>query len=113
MPIGPRGTVHDVTVALRLFTIAPSALFTDHLPHGDGLVAYGFVRELARRGHELHVAAGEVALERDLPQNVHLYRLGDADPSARIGRPRCRWNEGSRGNPRLGRCGSGGRRRRR
>jgi L-malate glycosyltransferase len=91
VPIGRGGTDDDVHVPLRLFVIAPSALFTDHLPHGDGLVAHGFVRELARRGHELHVAAGKVALESDLPQNVHLYRLGDADPSARIGRPRLMW----------------------
>ena len=32
---------------LRLFIVAPSALFTDHLPHGDGLAAFGHVRELA------------------------------------------------------------------
>jgi glycosyltransferase involved in cell wall biosynthesis len=63
-------------VALRLFIIAPSALYTDHLPHGDGLVAYGFVRELASRGHDLHVAVQRVALEADPPSNVHLHRLG-------------------------------------
>lgn len=63
-------------MALRLLLIAPSACFTDHLPHGDGLVAAGFVRELARRGHELHVAAGRVALQEELPKNVHLYPFG-------------------------------------
>jgi glycosyltransferase involved in cell wall biosynthesis len=86
MPIGPRGTVHDVHVALRLFIIAPSALFTDNLPHGDGLVSYGFVRELASRGHELHVAAGRVAVENELPPNVHLHRLSTA------GRLRFMWD---------------------
>ena len=35
-------------------------------PHGDGLVAFGFIRELAARGHELHVAAERVDL-RDAP----------------------------------------------
>jgi glycosyltransferase involved in cell wall biosynthesis len=75
-------------VALRLFIIAPSAMFTDHLPHGDGLVAFGFVKELARRGHELHVATRRVALEGDPPPNVHVYRLGSANQSAQIGRLR-------------------------
>jgi glycosyltransferase involved in cell wall biosynthesis len=63
-------------VRRRLFLVAPSALLTDHLPHGDGLVACGFIRELASRGHELHVAAGRVELREGLPANVHLHRLG-------------------------------------
>jgi L-malate glycosyltransferase len=61
-------------------------MFTDHLPHGDGLVAFGFVRELARRGHELHVATARVALEHKPPPNVHLHRVRSAHQSARIGR---------------------------
>ncbi|MEA2453889.1 MAG: hypothetical protein QOI45_151 [Thermoleophilaceae bacterium] len=64
--------------------IAPSALLTDHLPHGDGLVAFGFVSELARRGHELHVATGPVALEDDPPANVHLHLLGGPDQPGRL-----------------------------
>jgi glycosyltransferase involved in cell wall biosynthesis len=78
-------------VAFRLFIVAPSAMFTDHLPHGDGLAAFGHVRELARRGHDLHVATGPLALEAEPPPNVHLHRLGGADPSARIGRLRFMW----------------------
>ena len=54
--------MHDVGVGLRIFVAHPSALLTDHRPHGDGLVAYGFIRGLAERGHELHVAAEEVDL---------------------------------------------------
>lgn len=91
MQIQPWGTVHDVHVALRLFIIAPSAMFTDHLPHGDGLVAFGFVRELARRGHELHVATGRVALHSAPPSNVHVHRLGAANQSGLIGRLRFMW----------------------
>ena len=53
-----------------------SALLTDHLPHGDGLVAFGFIRELAARGHELHVAAERRRPERAAPENVHLHALG-------------------------------------
>jgi L-malate glycosyltransferase len=63
-------------VALRLFIIPPTALLTDHQPHGDGLVAYGFVRELAARGHELHVAASGLDLAAASPPGVHLYRTG-------------------------------------
>jgi glycosyltransferase involved in cell wall biosynthesis len=63
-------------VPLRIFVVAPSAMLTDYRPHGDGLVAFGFIDELARRGYELHVAAGQVDLRRDFPPNVRLYPLG-------------------------------------
>lgn len=66
---------------LRIFLVAPSALLTDHLPHGDGLVAFGFIRELAARGHELHVAALRTDLRADLPANLHLHRLALGAPS--------------------------------
>ena len=65
--------MHDVGVGLRIFVAHPSALLTDHRPHGDGLVAYGFIRGLAERGHELHVAAEEVDLREPPPANVHVY----------------------------------------
>ena len=68
--------MHDVGVGLRIFVAHPSALLTDHRPHGDGLVAYGFIRGLAERGHELHVAAQEVDLREPPPPNVHVYRAG-------------------------------------
>jgi L-malate glycosyltransferase len=63
-------------VRYRLFLLPPSALLTDHRPHGDGLVAFGFIRELAARGHELHIAAGGVDLRESLPPNVHIHVLG-------------------------------------
>lgn len=78
-------------MALRLFLIAPSACFTDHLPHGDGLAAFGLVGELAGRGHELHVATGPLALKDAPPPNVHPHQLGETAPSARIGRLRFMW----------------------
>jgi L-malate glycosyltransferase len=68
-------------VALRVFVLPPSAMLTDHRPHGDGLVALGFIRELAARGHELHVAAGRVDLRGDLPPNVHVHPLGSGEPT--------------------------------
>lgn len=56
-----------------VFIAHPSDLMTDHLANGDGLVAYGFVRELATRGYRLHIATPAVALRESLPDNVVLY----------------------------------------
>lgn len=68
---------------MRIFIAHPSALLTDHAPHGDGLVAHGFIRALAQRGHELHVAAAEVALCQPVPDGVHIHVLGrGAGPEA-------------------------------
>ena len=64
---------------LRLLLIAPSALVTDHRPHGDGLVAFGFIRELGARGHEIHVAAGHVDLRAQPAPNVHVHPLAGSD----------------------------------
>jgi glycosyltransferase involved in cell wall biosynthesis len=60
---------------LSIFISQGSPYLTDHAQHGDGLVAYGFVRELARRGHDLHVVAPFIDIQGTLPQNVHLYDL--------------------------------------
>jgi glycosyltransferase involved in cell wall biosynthesis len=78
-------------VQLRIFVIPPSAMLTDHLPHGDGLVAHGFIEEIGRRGHELHVATAGLDLRGDLPQNVHLHHLGDLGGPALAARPRFMW----------------------
>jgi glycosyltransferase involved in cell wall biosynthesis len=61
-------------------------MLTDHKPHGDGLVAFGFIRELAARGHELHVAAQRVDLAAELPSNVRLHVLGDSRAPAPLDR---------------------------
>jgi glycosyltransferase involved in cell wall biosynthesis len=63
-------------VAMSIFVPHPSALLTDHRPHGDGLVAHGFIRALAARGHELHVAAEQVDMRGHFPPNVHIHVLG-------------------------------------
>jgi glycosyltransferase involved in cell wall biosynthesis len=60
---------------LRIFVAHPSAVLTDHRAHGDGLVSFGFIRELGSRGHELHVAAEEVDVRAALPPNVHVHAL--------------------------------------
>jgi glycosyltransferase involved in cell wall biosynthesis len=66
-------------VPLRIFVVPPWALLTDHVAYGDGLVAFGFIRELAARGHDLHVATAAVDLKGPLPANVHLHALGQDD----------------------------------
>ena len=68
-------------MAFRIFALPPAAMLTDHLPHGDGLIAFSFIRELAARGHELHVAAGRVELAGEVPANVHVHRLGTGGTS--------------------------------
>ncbi len=60
---------------LSIFIVHPSELLTDHLPHGDGTVAWGFIRELGRRGHRLHVACERVDLAEPLPRNVSLHPI--------------------------------------
>ncbi len=56
--------------ALNIFVPHCSDLLTDHLPHGDGLIAHGFITSLARRGHRLHVAAQRVELREALHPNI-------------------------------------------
>jgi glycosyltransferase involved in cell wall biosynthesis len=65
-------------LAFRIFALAPAALLTDHRPHGDGLVAWGFIRELAGRGHVLEVAARAVDVRGAVPPGVRLHELGPA-----------------------------------
>jgi glycosyltransferase involved in cell wall biosynthesis len=60
---------------LTVFVAHPSEVLTDYLPHGDGLVSFGFIRRLAERGHELHVAAQRVEVRGQLPANLHIYQL--------------------------------------
>lgn len=63
------------TRRLTIFIAHPSQLLTDHRAHGDGLVSFGFIKRLAERGHELHVAAQCVDLRVTLPPHVHVYEL--------------------------------------
>ena len=41
----------------KIFIVHPSDWLTDHMSIGDGLVAHGFLNELSKRGHEIHIAA--------------------------------------------------------
>ncbi len=71
------GVVSRAPGALTIFISHPSECLTDHLPHGDGLVAYEFISRLAARGHTVHVAAHHVEIRGPLPPNliIHCYPL--------------------------------------
>lgn len=58
---------------MNIFIPHCSDLLTDHLPHGDGLVAHGFIERLAGRGHQLYVAAERAELAKPFPPNVRLF----------------------------------------
>jgi L-malate glycosyltransferase len=58
---------------LTIFVPHCSDLFTDHIAHGDGLIAHGFLSRLARAGHRLHIVAQQVDLREPLPPNVTIY----------------------------------------
>jgi len=58
---------------LKIFIPHCSGLLTDYLPHGDGLVAHGFIARLADRGHRVWVATERVDLARSLGSNVNAF----------------------------------------
>jgi glycosyltransferase involved in cell wall biosynthesis len=80
-----------VIVPLTIFIAHPSELLTDHRPHGDGLLAWGYIRELAARGHDIHVAAERVDLQSEMPPNIHVYVLGTAELPSPLARARYMW----------------------
>jgi len=52
-----------------------SDFLTDYRSHGDGLVAFGFIKHLAARGHRLLVATRRTALRGPLPASVTVFQL--------------------------------------
>jgi L-malate glycosyltransferase len=60
---------------LNIFFVHASELITDHLPHGDGLIAFGFLEALAERGHQVYVAVERSAIRGRIPSNLHLYSI--------------------------------------
>jgi glycosyltransferase involved in cell wall biosynthesis len=48
---------------------------TDHRENGDGLVAWGFLAELARRGHRVHAVTDRLDVVGEVPRNLVLYEL--------------------------------------
>ena len=73
-----RTTGLDATKSVRrlsIFIVHPSHFLTDYQANGDGLIANGFIRELARRGHELDVACEWTNFKEPLPPNVTLHYM--------------------------------------
>ncbi len=68
----------------RIFVTHASNYLTDHAAHGDGLLAFEFVRRLAERGHEIHVATAGSSIERPLPPNLHLHDAGPWSPFSTV-----------------------------
>lgn len=58
---------------LSIFVPHPSDRLTNCKPDGDGLVAFGFIKHLALRGHTLHVVINSADIEGPLPDNIKLY----------------------------------------
>ncbi|HMI53621.1 MAG TPA: glycosyltransferase family 4 protein [Candidatus Saccharimonadales bacterium] len=71
---------------LAIFVPHCSDMLTDHLPHGDGLTACGFITHLAKRGHRLHVAALRVELRKPLPPNVTIHQISPRRTGALLSR---------------------------
>jgi len=67
--------------SLHIFVPHCSDLLTDHLPHGDGLIAHGFLTNLARRGHRLHVAVERLDVREPLHRNITVHQIPLAKPS--------------------------------
>lgn len=61
---------------MRILVAHSWKVLTDHRLDGDGLVAYGYLRRLAERGHRLHVLARVVDLREPPPPNLTIYELG-------------------------------------
>jgi glycosyltransferase involved in cell wall biosynthesis len=60
---------------MNIFVVHGSHRLTDHAAHGDGLIAWGFIKALAARGHRVWVAAPRIdVLERDVP-GITLFEL--------------------------------------
>ena len=69
------GKVERSLQPLTILVLFPSQLLTDNRPHGDGRLAWGYIRALAERGHTLHVAARNVDFSEPPPPNVLVYSL--------------------------------------
>ena len=60
-------------------------MLTDCLPHGDGLLADRFIRNLAARGHTLHVVTAGMQIQHPYPANVTLHPLSTGSNGVGLG----------------------------
>jgi glycosyltransferase involved in cell wall biosynthesis len=71
---------------MRIFVPHASDTLTDHLAHGDGLVAWEVVTRLARRGHEVHVASPRIDVTGEVPRTLRLHELSPLGGVPLVGR---------------------------
>lgn len=60
---------------LTLFVSFPTTPLTDHLPNGDGLIAFKFIQYLAGRGYRIYLATPRADLNGPLPEHVQLFQM--------------------------------------
>ncbi len=65
---------------VNIFISHSSECLTNHKLHGDGLVAFEFIKRLANRGHILHVAIANMDMEGEISSNIHLYPVKRLTP---------------------------------
>jgi glycosyltransferase involved in cell wall biosynthesis len=70
---------------LTLFLSFPTLPLTDHLPSGDGLLAFKFIEYLAARGHRIRVATPLADLRNPLPSTVRIIEMNSRANQPRPG----------------------------
>jgi glycosyltransferase involved in cell wall biosynthesis len=66
--------MHLTSERLRIFIIHAHNL-TNHNANGDGLVAWAFINELARRGHRIHAVTDKLDVCGEIPSNLTLIEI--------------------------------------
>lgn len=75
-----------MTRKLSIFISHPSELLTNYRPHGDGLIAFGFLDRLAERGHQIHIAGPSVKtissidIQGEVHKNIIIHPLENFTP---------------------------------
>src|ERR1700761_9623972 len=70
---------------LNIFMLHPSMILTNHIPSGDGLLAYEFITRLAKRGHNIHVAVSLQDIKGEIPSNLHLHDVATKTAASPVG----------------------------
>jgi L-malate glycosyltransferase len=60
---------------MNIFVVHASHRLTDRAAHGDGLIAWGFAKALAARGHKLWIAAPRIDVGASDVEGIELFEL--------------------------------------
>jgi glycosyltransferase involved in cell wall biosynthesis len=71
---------------MSIVFLFPGHVLTDHLANGDGLIAFGFISALAKRGHRIHVLAQRVDVQEPFPPNVSIHLIAADAAGSAVGR---------------------------